>query len=218
MFLEEAIWIKNVLERLNLLKGQVVLNLGSSDEEYRRLIQPHIDYYIFRPLRKCGVKIVHVDQKKLDGVDVVLDLEDPDADILLDKIERGDVVICSNLLEHVNNRGLVIDRVKKLTKKGGVIIVTVPNVYRYHPDPIDTMYRPTNIDLENLFPIEEFTKIESGIIEVEAEPVVIWPLRKKILYLAKQVLRKFHLTLEPETPIIIKNKVSVLAIRKNGGI
>jgi len=37
MFLEEAIWIKNVLERLNLLKGQVVLNLGSSGEEYRRL-------------------------------------------------------------------------------------------------------------------------------------------------------------------------------------
>jgi len=37
MFLEEAIWIKNVLERLELCEGQVVLNLGSSGEEYRRL-------------------------------------------------------------------------------------------------------------------------------------------------------------------------------------
>lgn len=63
MFLEEAIWIKNVLSGLDLRKGQSVLDIGSATEKYRCLAQPFIDYYIFRPLREKGIRAIHVDKK-----------------------------------------------------------------------------------------------------------------------------------------------------------
>jgi len=126
MFLKEALWIKEVLEKIKLDKNYIVIDIGSRSEEYRCLGQPYIDFYIFKPLRRLGVKIVHIDKKKEDGVDIQVDLEDQNADIILDKIERGDVVICSNLLEHIKDRDIVISRIKKFTKELGVIIITVP--------------------------------------------------------------------------------------------
>jgi hypothetical protein len=35
---------------------------------------------------------------------------------------------------------------------GGFIVVSCPQVYPYHADPIDTLYRPTTTDLRRLFP------------------------------------------------------------------
>ena len=60
MFLEESLWIRDVLTDLNLHKGQTVVDLGSLNEEYHCLTQPYIDYHIFRPLRKNGVEIIHI--------------------------------------------------------------------------------------------------------------------------------------------------------------
>jgi hypothetical protein len=167
MFIEEARWLKEMLAAIEPKPGWTLLDIGSSTEYFRRVDQPYIDYYVFRPLRKLGVKIIHVDARRAEGVDVVCDLADPTCQALVEEIPRGDVVLCSNLLEHVRDRELVRDRLCGLTGPGGCLFVTVPHLYRYHEDPIDTMYRPTDRELAALFSVCRFETLRSTILEVD---------------------------------------------------
>lgn len=53
------------------------------------------------------------------------------------------VVLCSNVLEHLKDKNRFIESLKILTtKKGSILIVTVPYNFPYHPDPIDNLFRP----------------------------------------------------------------------------
>lgn len=210
MFVEEAIWIRDVLAALALGEGATVLDLGSSSEPYRRLAQPHIDYYIFHPLRKRGVRIFHVDAKADEGVNIVCDLASRNGDGLSVKMPPADVVICASLLEHVEDRDLVLRRVQKIANPDGVIIVTVPYLFRYHCDPIDNLYRPTNKELEALFPSDRFEPVSSAILEVEAMPTVIRP--SLVWRVINRACRPFGR--EPRPPRVVRNKVSVLAVRR----
>ena len=51
---------------------------------------------------------------------------------------KGKTILCSNLLEHVPSPSRMAERITGLVPPGGVLLVTVPNSYPYHPDPIDT--------------------------------------------------------------------------------
>jgi hypothetical protein len=53
-----------------------------------------------------------------------------------------------------------------VVKPCGYLIVTVPHQFVYHSDPIDTMFRPTNKEIEDIFP--EFRVILSEIILARA--------------------------------------------------
>ena len=53
-----------------------------------------------------------------------------------------------------------------LTKPGGLAIVSVPKAYPFHPDPIDTMYRPTLSELEALWR-DDFDVLRSATLYVE---------------------------------------------------
>ena len=144
MFLEESVWIREVLEKAGLRAGMTLLNMGSSTERFRRLDQPFIDHEIIQPLLQRGVRIVHVDARRDEGVDVVCNLADPATEPEAVGLEPAHAILASNLLEHVLNRDLVLERIMRLTRPGGVVVVTVPNLYRFHAGSIDTMYRPTN--------------------------------------------------------------------------
>ncbi len=165
MLLEEAIWISQVLGKLPLRHGQKVLDIGSSTEEFRGLVQPYIDYYVFRPLKKKGLEVVHMDTKEAAGVDITCNLAEAESEALLRGLGSFDVVLCCSLLEHVVDKQLVIRRVKSLTSKGGVLVLTVPHQYPYHEDPIDTMYRPSNEDIEKFFEANEYEIFESAIVK-----------------------------------------------------
>ena len=128
MFVEESIWIRGGLEKADLREGMTLLDVGSSTERFRRLHQPFIDYEIFRPLRRRGVRIVHVDARRDEGVDVVCNLADPATEPEAAGLEPAHAVLASNLLEHVLDRDLVLTRIKRLTRPGGIIVVTVPNL------------------------------------------------------------------------------------------
>jgi hypothetical protein len=56
------------------------------------------------------------------------------------------------VLEHVVDRPAFANAITALLPKGGRALVTVPNRFPYHPDPIDTNYRPTPEELRALFP------------------------------------------------------------------
>lgn len=150
MHREEAQWIADRLASIDPEKLNPLLNIGSSTEEFRRVQQPHIDALIFEPLRRNEIRVVHLDIKEGPGVDLIGDLTDPGFLKQL-KLQRFRTVLCSNLLEHIENPCEVAKAIVEIVHDGGFIMVTVPMVYPKHLDPIDTMYRPTPAELANLF-------------------------------------------------------------------
>lgn len=138
MFLDESLWIRAALDRARLDAGMTVLDIGSSTLAFRTVIQPHIDANVFSPLRRRGISPVHLDARAEPGVDIVADVTQ------LNGVNRSfDVVLCTNLLEHVVDRATTLHNVKRVVAPSGLLLLTVPHRYRLHQDPIDTGFRPS---------------------------------------------------------------------------
>jgi hypothetical protein len=151
LLFEEAQWLNR---RLSVLPSDALYpmcNLGSSTDHFRRVEQPYIDQYLFEPARVRNLKVIHVDAKPADGVDLVGDLTDPRFLARLAELDLRSVMCC-NLLEHVVSRQVICEAVLSILKPGGYLIATVPYRFPYHEDPIDTMYRPRVKDLVASFP------------------------------------------------------------------
>ncbi|MEY3401534.1 MAG: hypothetical protein RLZZ86_1149 [Cyanobacteriota bacterium] len=151
MFREEAKWLANIIYSLNPNSVFPMLNIGSSNKKFREQEQPWIDELLFKPARRKGYSVIHTDIKNDVGVDLVGDLCSLD---FLKKLSEMNIqsVICSNLLEHINNREEISKIISSIVPKNGYIFVTVPCKYPYHCDPIDTMFRPNIQELSSLFP------------------------------------------------------------------
>lgn len=166
MFVEEAEWIKARLASLPLPAGARVLDIGSSTLEYRTVHQPHITELVHRPLLARGCRLTCGDIKDGEGVDLVVDLSRRDipADMFA---EPYDLVICSNILEHIEDRATFVGNVLRFCAAPGHLYVmcTVPRTFPYHADPIDTMYRPTTAELAGFL-------LEHAQGGVEAEEVI----------------------------------------------
>ena len=160
MFPKEAAWIGNkIMDLVQHGKVKNILNIGSSTDEYRNQVKPHINELIFRPLKGMDVNIVHSDIKADKGVDLVGDLTDPHFLKELKK-RKFDLILCNNLLEHLENRVEICNSLLEGVPQGGYLIVTVPHRYPYHYDPIDTMYRPDVAELAAAFPHTELLQGE----------------------------------------------------------
>ena len=151
MFREEAKWLANIIYSLNPNSVFPMLNIGSSNKKFREQEQPWIDELLFKPARSKGYSVIHTDIKNDIGVDLVGDLSNLD---FLKQLSEMNIqsVICSNLLEHINNREEISKIISSIVPKNGYLFVTVPYKYPYHCDPIDTMFRPNIQELSSLFP------------------------------------------------------------------
>jgi 2-polyprenyl-3-methyl-5-hydroxy-6-metoxy-1,4-benzoquinol methylase len=114
-------------------------------------MQPWIDAYLFAPARLRRRTVYHADMQAADGVDFVGDITD-ESFVARMKAQSFRSVLCCNLLEHVEDRVRVARVLTDLVRPEGHLILSVPNVFPYHPDPIDTMYRPDPEELASLFP------------------------------------------------------------------
>lgn len=160
MFKEESLWIKKALTKIDLDGVRTCLNVGSDSLTFRTKIQPWIEGNVFRRLKDLA-KVYHLDFKPNEGIDIIWNAEN------LGELDKEfDLVICTNLLEHVKNPKKVAEGLKRVVRLGGHLIVTVPHNFVYHPAPIDTLFRPTNKELESFFP--EFRVILSEIIQAQA--------------------------------------------------
>lgn len=87
------------------------------------------DYFLHGKIEKSA--------KTLIGIDInakrVLELRKKGYNVIQGNVEnfdlkkKFDVIIASELIEHVDNQGLFLNMVKKHLKKGGVFIVSTPN-------------------------------------------------------------------------------------------
>jgi SAM-dependent methyltransferase len=185
MLPSEAKWISGYFARHDNVALGTVLNIGSSTAEYREQIQSFIDEGIFRPLVRRGVPVVHTDIKAAAGVDVVADIMNDDD---LERL-RGlgaKTILCSNMLEHVPAASRMAERLATLVPPGGVLLVTVPNSYPFHPDPIDTLLRPDTQQLSGLFRQLKF--VDGTIVE---GPTAGQEYVKNPLLLLRRIARSF---------------------------
>jgi hypothetical protein len=151
MLVREAKWFAQRFGELGEEALYPMLNIGSHTTEFRTREQPWIDRYVFAPARRRGSKVVHLDIRDAPGVDLVGDLTDP-AFLASVAAMRFRSAFCSNLLEHVPNREAIGRAVVGAVEPGGYLIVSCPNNFPYHPDPIDTLFRPEVKELALLFP------------------------------------------------------------------
>jgi SAM-dependent methyltransferase len=151
VLIEEAEWLGRQLSELEPEGVFPLLDVGSSSIQFRTIHQPWVEQRIFAPLRAAGHAVSHLDAKPADGVDIVADLMEPGALTAL----RGRgfrSVLCSNLLEHVQDPAGIARSLAAIVPPRGYLFVTCPYRYPFHPDPIDTMFRPTPAELARLFP------------------------------------------------------------------
>jgi SAM-dependent methyltransferase len=146
---EESVWIREVLQEADLTSVNDILDVGSSTKEFRTEIQPYIDKNVFKPLREQNKSIYYLDQKKSKGIDLVYDVDDTSVEAIGKKY---DMVICCNMLEHVHNPWKLASLLVNLVRNNGFLLVTVPQTFRFHPDPLDNRFRPSIIELVSLFP------------------------------------------------------------------
>src|SRR5439155_585361 len=113
--------------------------------------QPWIDELIFAPARAAGRTVLHLDAKSAEGVDIVADLSDR---LAISGLAAGGFrsILCSNLLEHVVDRTQIALALLEIVPQRGYLFVSGPYRYPLHPDPIDSMFRPTPRELAGLFP------------------------------------------------------------------
>jgi len=176
VFVDESLWIRRALEGASLRPGATVLDIGSSTLAFRTVAQPYVDRNVFAPLRERGVKVLHLDARPEPGVDIVADVT------RLEGVEGTfDVVLCTNLLEHVTDRAETLRNVKRVVGPSGLLLVTVPRRYPIHPDPIDTGFRPTAREVAELV----------GWSEVLAEEVLT--VRDSAHYQGWRALRRVFL-------------------------
>jgi hypothetical protein len=170
VLLNESLWFREKM-KLYIQKGDVFLNLGSSTNEFRKKLQPHVHANLIQPLETKAVKIYHVDIKQDDGVDLVGDIINPNFLEQLKKLAPAGL-ICSNLLEHLKDRENFSRSIVELIPAGGYVFASCPKDYPYHPDPIDTMFRPTLQELAAEFP-------STRIIEGEIVSCGTWREKEK---------------------------------------
>jgi hypothetical protein len=155
MLEEEATWLGSRLASLPDAELFPFLNVGSSTGAFRAVTQPHIDREIFQPLQARGGTVYHVDMKRAPGVDFAGDILDADFRAVISERVAARCVMISNLLEHVRDRVAVAAGVSDFVAPGGLLIVSGPRTYPYHPDPIDTRFRPSVEEVHALFPDTE---------------------------------------------------------------
>ncbi|WP_067584358.1 hypothetical protein [Endozoicomonas ascidiicola] len=150
MLKNEAKWLGEQINKSS--RNFPLLNVGSQSGYFRSKLQPHIDGYIFNVAKEKGWEVIHTDIQNDEGVDLCGDLTDLNfLDILKNK--KYNSILCSNLLEHVdeNMRFKICEALEDIVRPGGSIWITVPFSFPYHPDPIDTYFRPSPEGLKQCF-------------------------------------------------------------------
>ena len=115
-----------------------VLEVGSKDygntQDFRGLYRDH--------------EYIGVDMAPGKNVDVVINLADGTAPL---KDQHFALIVCCSVLEHVQKPWIFADHLVRLLRPGGVLFISVPWVWRWHPYP-DDYFRFSWRGVMSLFP------------------------------------------------------------------
>ncbi|TVQ64918.1 MAG: class I SAM-dependent methyltransferase [Balneolaceae bacterium] len=124
--------------------GMNVLQIGSDGEVYEKLLEKAAENHF--TVTTCDI----VEEKNPDilGDLCTLDLGE----------ENYDVIVCSEVIEHLHSPHLAVDNMHRALKKGGKLIVTIPFMFPVHADPYDFV-RYTKTGLKNLLKMFESVEV-----------------------------------------------------------
>lgn len=147
---EEAAYLAAWLSMQHPAELSPLIELGASTQAFLET-HPHVERDLIGPLLERGVRIVKTDIQPGPNIDIAGDIYDPALQAKLKAI-RAKCVLCCNILEHVTDREAFARVCDEILSPGGTIVVTVPQSYPLHLDPIDTYYRPRPDEIPQLFP------------------------------------------------------------------
>ncbi len=116
-----------------------VLDLGCGTQPYRPLVEA------------CGAAYLGADMHRAGDIDieVAADGSVPLAD------HSVDVILSTQVLEHVEDPRSYLRECRRLLKDGGRLVVSTHGIWRYHPDPLD-LWRWTGPGLRRLLELEGY--------------------------------------------------------------
>jgi len=165
MMRREAAWLRANLERFSTEDLSPLLSIGSGSKAFRQEFQPWIERDVYAPLESRHVAVLHHELSNAPGVDITGDLGDEEVRERLRDLGVK-CILCLNVFEHVTDRASLARALMAALPPDGLAVVTVPHRFPYHPDPIDTMFRPSPQELASLF--EGATVIASGVVRCES--------------------------------------------------
>jgi len=162
------------VKNLNLeeIKGKKIIEVGSYD--VNGSLRPIIESWA-EPVEYIGVDIA-----RGPGVDVVCMAERM---INVFGKERFDIVICTELLEHIRDWKKVVSNIKNICKANGFIIITTRSKgFKYHGFPYD-FWRYELDDLKKIFSDCEIIALENDT----AAPGVFLKAKKPVEFVEKNL-------------------------------
>jgi SAM-dependent methyltransferase len=152
----------NVRCRLRRHARGRLLDIGCGDQPYRAMAAPWIDEYV--GLDHIGTR--H-DLCRADLVGTAYEIPVPD--------QSFDTVLCTDVLEHLEEPAAAVAEACRVLKPGGFAIYTVPLFWHLHEEPRD-FYRYTKYGLDHLFRKAGFEIVEitalSGFCATFAQELV----------------------------------------------
>jgi SAM-dependent methyltransferase len=119
---------KDTARYLSILKTDIVLDIGAGDKKYKNYVN-------------CR-KYISLDVS--GKVDVIAD-----ATALPFKNYSFDMIMCTQVMEHIKNPFLAMEEFSRVLKESGIIFITVPTVMYLHETPSD-YFRYTKYGIEYL--------------------------------------------------------------------
>ena len=162
------------------------INIGAGDILNMKKRKPWVEENVFHILAERRCSLIHTDLFNFEGIDKTLDLSQTDCLDFTGTILGTRLFLCANVLEHLTpkTRVTAVKAIATVLKPGDFLLVTVPQRYPYHPDPIDTMFRPSPDELSALFDIHwlKTQTVEAGSFSEDLKGM---PLLKRIRKLIK---------------------------------
>jgi SAM-dependent methyltransferase len=128
-----ARWLREQSERAHADLGPYrLLDVGCGEKPYAPIFEPYVSEYI-------GVDPVENPHAELKGAVEALPVGDGSVD----------VVLCSQVLEHVEDPAQAVRELFRVLRPGGWLLLTTHGAYYYHPRPAD-YWRWTHTGLEKV--------------------------------------------------------------------
>lgn len=110
-----------------------IIDIGSGEKPYYCLFAPYAHQYI-------GVDVVRCSRTDIQAA----------AEYLPIRSASTDVIVCTQVLEHMTDPPRVLSEWSRILCPGGIVFASTHGTFWYHPDPVD-YWRWTHTGLRRLF-------------------------------------------------------------------
>lgn len=215
-----AAWVVPTVDRIVRQTGGRVLDVGCGEQPLRQIVE------------SAGAAYVgfDVEQNAQGSVQVLGFLDRPLVHPWPDAEAAYDVVLCTEVLEHVLGWPQAFSNLRRLTKDGGHLVLTVPFAFPLHMEPIDylrtTKFAIPKLAAEHGFEVLELQSLGDGadVLVTMLEDLSILPASRSltarvVARIARQakrglaaLLRKRQVTLTFNSNFYLANAAVLRAI------